>query len=470
MWMDNLAFKFNNHWLGFRPHIGFALFSGRDTMSTCWPMIFCTAFACVSEEPAATYNGKTAAEWTAELKQWHPQPGMFNLGPAALYAIASLGPRAEVAVPTLIELLHDKDLMASTGAVLTLRAIGPGAKQATPHLAAIVESRQQLPMLRVAAAQALAEIGPAADAAIPVLEKALGDEDTLLRIATALAIFRISGRKEISARVTAPLVQDSDQEIRCAAGSVLAEVDPKVAASEIRHALQNPDAEVRADAAYMLWEVEHCPEAIIPELIRLLKSPNSEARARAIDLLGKLGPEGKGAEAALAALANDGNSRDQKDAADALRKINAKFLTLTGPAAEAEARAERRRIEGKWKAASAQATGTKAPEQLTRVMEWSFRGDRFRPPRTCMINLNNKPLGVTVGKSTQGAYRLDPTRSPKAVDFVDPETGEISRGIYQLEGDRLTLCVTKPGAKRPTEFKAPAGSECSLIVLERSKR
>jgi uncharacterized protein (TIGR03067 family) len=67
-------------------------------------------------------------------------------------------------------------------------------------------------------------------------------------------------------------------------------------------------------------------------------------------------------------------------------------------------------------------------------------------------------------------FRLDPNRKPKTIDIIpeSPKKGTI-RGIYVLQRNKLTICLGEPGAKRPTEFTAKAGSGLGLFTLERKK-
>ena len=48
-------------------------------------------------------------------------------------------------------------------------------------------------------------------------------------------------------------------------------------------------------------------------------------------------------------------------------------------------------------------------------------------------------------------YRLREDLTPKHIDFISGNS--VIRGIYELNGDQLTLCTAAPGDKRPTAFR-----------------
>jgi HEAT repeat protein len=72
-------------------------------------------------------------------------------------ALGKIGSAAGAAVPNLIELLSDADWTVRRQAALTLGEIGPEAQAALPALAKL---KRDLPLVRDAAKEAIAKIGP----------------------------------------------------------------------------------------------------------------------------------------------------------------------------------------------------------------------------------------------------------------------------------------------------------------------
>ena len=108
----------------------------------------------------------------------------------ATYAFAQIGDPAEAAIPALIERTKDDNVEVRRYLAEAFGSLGPTAAPAVPHLTDMVADDADK-QARFEAALALAQIGPAANDAVPVLAKALWDEDRYVRDNTIHALKRI---------------------------------------------------------------------------------------------------------------------------------------------------------------------------------------------------------------------------------------------------------------------------------------
>ena len=135
----------------------------------------------------------------------------------AFYALANMGPAAEAVVPSLSNLLSSSDTEVRSLAAAALAFIDPSATAAIPILvrdcydcvdalvaigAPAVPSliavlrKDPSPRRRLAAVNALKEMGPVANSARPALEALLRDGDSKIRNAAADAIRALGGEPE----------------------------------------------------------------------------------------------------------------------------------------------------------------------------------------------------------------------------------------------------------------------------------
>ncbi len=98
-----------------------------------------------------------------------------------------------------------------------------------------------------------------------------------------------------------------------------------------------------------------------------------------------------------------------------------------------------RSLEGTWAFRSLEVDGEKMPIAAAGDSRLLLDGDRFRM---------ESPVA-----NYEGIFDIDIERTPHTIDidFVDgPEAGNRSEGIFELDGDRLTICLGFAGESRPT--------------------
>jgi RNA polymerase sigma factor (sigma-70 family) len=129
---------------------------------------------------------------------------------------------------------------------------------------------------------------------------------------------------------------------------------------------------------------------------------------------------------------------------------------MPAAAAKEEAPKDEETIVGTWAYVSVEAGGHKVPEEQVKEAKLIFAAD-------------GKFTAMVKGKKTEGTYKLDPAKKPKAITTNDE--GKTHNGIYKIDGDNLTLCMPEgDGAERPTEFVSKEGSKVILVVLKREKK
>jgi uncharacterized protein (TIGR03067 family) len=121
---------------------------------------------------------------------------------------------------------------------------------------------------------------------------------------------------------------------------------------------------------------------------------------------------------------------------------------------------ELNRFQGTWKQVAYERDGVTEPldEQGWNPIT-TFTGDEF------VVTLADGTIPI------KGTYRIDPTRHPKTVDWMDTigeDAGKTLLAIYALEDDRLMFCAAYPGLRRPEEFKTQPGQV--LRVFQRAVR
>jgi uncharacterized protein (TIGR03067 family) len=127
--------------------------------------------------------------------------------------------------------------------------------------------------------------------------------------------------------------------------------------------------------------------------------------------------------------------------------------------AAAPADNERDKLQGTWQVAGMEQGGKKVPAGELAQMKVVIRG--------------NELTGLEGGQVRERfTFTLDATKTPKTIDTTaveGPAKGETARGIYELTGDTLRICVSEKGKERPSEFATRAGKDFVLLVLKRAR-
>lgn len=114
-------------------------------------------------------------------------------------------------------------------------------------------------------------------------------------------------------------------------------------------------------------------------------------------------------------------------------------------------------IEGRWRAASVEIDGNRLGDDEAK----KFTFEQGRDGEWELI--------VDGSELARGTTSVDPTQTPKTIDFVTTggsNAGDRTYGIYEITGTTWRICNAQAGRPRPAEFSAPAGSGRMLIVFE----
>ncbi|MHC4568629.1 MAG: HEAT repeat domain-containing protein, partial [Planctomycetota bacterium] len=168
-----------------------------------------------TQEPnEPTYGGRSLSELIGALDDQDWQTRI-----KAVYHLGYMGPKAEPAVPALVDALSEERLRESI--LHSLANIGTGAGEAIPAL--IKAITEYAPACRWMAAEALAKIG---DKAVPELKKSTESENIYLRIWCNAALAKQHGGDSTNLRYLAQLMKSADKKTAGEAVSALTMLGP----------------------------------------------------------------------------------------------------------------------------------------------------------------------------------------------------------------------------------------------------
>ncbi len=122
---------------------------------------------------------------------------------------------------------------------------------------------------------------------------------------------------------------------------------------------------------------------------------------------------------------------------------------------------ELKALEGKWKAVSMEAGGVPLPKE--NLPEFIFT-----------VGAGGKSTAQFGQNTDQATITVDPKASPRTINNLHESgatKGKTQYGIYKLEGDKWTVCMTLPGvaaSERPKDFSTK-DTRNVVFVFERQK-
>lgn len=213
--------------------------------------------------------------------------GMESSGDA-IALLGSVGRAAPGVVPALIDVLDSNDRIDRLRTREALKRLG---RAAVPELACAVE-RHPHQIARQRAAEVLGEIGPAADAAVPVLIHVAGDRRSTLRVTAMTALAEIGRAANPAVPALVAGLADINSTVRVAAAQALGVVGPLPGAARdaLWHALDDADLDVRLAAAQALSQQGEPAGRLLPVVVPLLTDDKPERCQQALRFLQTLGP------------------------------------------------------------------------------------------------------------------------------------------------------------------------------------
>jgi HEAT repeat protein len=220
-------------------------------------------------------------------------------------------------------------------AASVLRDIGDGSKIAIPALQRALRDENFMVRMNVAGAvlHLLPSFGADKDQFLSALLRALQDSHPSVRanVALCLKYFRDHAGTDAPALVKA--LQDPDGGVRILAAGSLYEVDPDAAArAEVVPLLVNnlTDARFGAAAARTLGKIAKEPGLVVPALTALLTSGTDYVRETAVVALGQFGTKAENALPELIRTLDDTNPRLRTAATNALKAIDPEAAAKAG--------------------------------------------------------------------------------------------------------------------------------------------
>jgi HEAT repeat protein len=239
--------------------------------------------------------------------------------PALIFT--TMPPKAEGEVAELLEIIRSGDTQDCREAIYMLGKHGPEAVAAAPALTVMLKDHDHL--VRVHSALALWRITKRAEFSVPLLADSVNFGSSTVRSLAAVALGEMGPAAQKAIPALTAAVKMNPGKIRVQAAEALWYVagHNQLSLETIVTALRGDDPEIRWAAAYALGGIAPQDRTVIAALSERLRDSNDAVRVAAAFALGEIGPSAKPAVAMLITAVRDPNEDVRQAAAVALKQV-----------------------------------------------------------------------------------------------------------------------------------------------------
>ena len=133
-------------------------------------------------------------------------------------------------------------------------------------------------------------------------------------------------------------------------------------------------------------------------------------------------------------------------------------LTVASITQAQDAEKELKKMQGSWKVVLAQVDGKTMPIQAFKKVAVVFQDGKI------LFKENDKTY-------EEVEFDIDVDAKPKEIDYkyvFGLKKGVREKGIYQWDGEQLTICMAQSKQKRPADFVSKQGAGVQLLKLKRA--
>ena len=225
--------------------------------------------------PAAQYDGKTAAEWTAALAS-----DDVKLRQKAAYGLFKLGADAGAGAGALVKALHDADAYVRTTSAKAIPRLPADAVK--PHVAALAaDLAADSQDVRREAGSVLWRLGPLAADVVPELTKALASADEIVRANAAGCLANAGAAARPALPAVTKALDDADENVRNWATKAVVAIDPVAAFASEKTPVRLAAIQAYADPSLKGWTK---PE-IVTCVVKAIEDPAEDNRGWAVHAL-----------------------------------------------------------------------------------------------------------------------------------------------------------------------------------------